>query len=673
MSRYKHVNKLISETSPYLLQHAHNPVNWFPWGEEALAKAKEENKLLLISIGYSACHWCHVMEHESFEDELIAQAMNKNFICVKVDREERPDIDHVYMNAVQLITGSGGWPLNCFALPDGRPVFGGTYFRSTEWNNILENLSFGYKTNPQKFIDVAKDLKNNIISLDNIMLETYDTSIKEEELNEIFKNLKKRFDHLKGGDLGAPKFPMPLNYLLLMQYYYHTSDHEIFNHVKLSLDKILCGGIYDHLGGGFARYSVDKDWLVPHFEKMLYDNAQLVSLYSKAYLLNPDPNYKRVVEETLDFIAREMMSPDGVFYSAYDADSEGVEGKYYVWDKYEIDFLLKDKSEIFSDYYNITTEGNWEEKNILNIKKSKIEIAHKYDISITELEEILKSCKKTLLEQRIKRQKPTLDDKVLVSWNALMVSGLVHAYQTFNTKKYLDQAEQVIRFIQNNLLDSELNLLRSYKDGESKINAFLDDYAYLIKALIDLYEATFKEEYIMLAHQLTEYTVLHFVDNNSSMFYYTSGNDIPLIARTKELNDHVVPSSNSMMADNLYRLGHLLVNKKYIERAKQMLWDIKERLIKNPTYSANWINLMLKIFYKPYEVCIVGPNYKRLAKQFQKTFIPHIFIAAGTHGDLPVLKNRYSEKNNLIYICSNNTCLKPVESFEEAYHIIKNS
>ena len=672
MANPTYTNKLITESSPYLLQHANNPVNWYPWSEEALQKSKDENKLLLISIGYSACHWCHVMEKESFVDQSIAEIMNNNFICIKVDREERPDIDHIYMNAVQLITGSGGWPLNCFALPDGRPVYGGTYYKPDQWKQILESLSISYNKEPEKFEKAANEINSGIRSINHIVKVKEKTSFNYEDLLEIILKLRKNFDHTNGGTWGAPKFPLPVNYFPLIRYYYHSGDKDIIKHLSLTLKRMSEGGINDHLGGGFARYSVDREWLVPHFEKMLYDNAQLVSLYSDAYRVNNNQNFKRVVLETLGFVERELLSLEGGFYSSFDADSEGVEGKFYVWNKYEIDALLDEKSMVFCDYYDVSEEGNWDGTNILNIKTSKEEIAEKYKISTDELDSILIDSNKTLFEHREKRVKPGLDDKILTSWNALMAKAYINAYNVFKNPRYLAIAKKNIDFITSNLLSADLQLKRNYKNQKSSINAFLDDYAFLIEALIELYQSTFEEKYSELALKLTKHVFKHFFDKKTGMFFYTSDQDPELVARIKEINDHVIPASNSIMANNLFVLGHLYVNSSYIDIAEQMLLNVKDQVKSNPAYHGNWFNLMIQQVHKPYEICIVGENALEMRSQLYEKFIPNAIIAGGAKGKLPLLENRYTEGKTTIYVCQNNVCDKPVKSVAEALGLISN-
>ena len=670
----KYTNKLISETSPYLLQHANNPVNWYPWGSEALNKANEENKLLLISIGYSACHWCHVMETESFANEEIAKIMNEHFVCIKVDREERPDIDQIYMNAVQLIIGRGGWPLNCFAMPDGRPVYGGTYFNPQMWTDLLKNLSASYTSDPQRFEKAADDLKRNLNVVDHVVKVNEKSEFSFEDILNIILKLRKNFDKQYGGTIETPKFPLPVSYYPLMRYYYHSGDKDILNQLNRSLMQMAGGGIYDHIGGGFARYSVDKKWLVPHFEKMLYDNAQLISLYSEAYKINPDKEYKRIVEETISFILREMKSPEGGFYSSFDADSQGEEGKFYVWQKSEIDLLLKENSDIFCDYYDITEQGNWEGKNILNIKKTKKEICSEYKLTTENLDLILSESKQILFNEREKRIKPLLDDKILVSWNSLVIKALVDAYNVFDNELYLKQAKQSFKFIETNLITKNNQLYRTYAKGKRKIKAFLDDYALIIDALLSLYQATFNEHYINSAKALLTYVTNHFYDNTSAMFFYTSSHDKQLVTRPMAITDHVIASSNSVMAHNLFRLGYLFLEDRYIIEAKQMLSNMLSNLKENPDYYGNWFDLLIQFVYKPYEVCIVGgENVHEIRKEFAKCFIPNTIFAGGSNSSLPILKNRFVDENPIIYICKDNVCNKPVHKFRDAIKQIDNS
>ncbi|MEM6967468.1 MAG: thioredoxin domain-containing protein, partial [Bacteroidota bacterium] len=483
--KHEFTNQLINESSPYLLQHAHNPVDWYPWGEAALAKARAENKMMIISIGYAACHWCHVMEHESFEDTLVSNIMNENFINIKVDREERPDVDDVYMTACQLASGRGcGWPLNAFAMPDGRPVWAGTYFPKEEWTKILNNFIKLKEEKPDDLEQFAQQLEQGIQSQDDIVRNTSNQSFSKGKLNSVASNFLDNMDMKKGGRKGAPKFPMPNNHEFLLSYHYLTNNQKALNAVTTTLDKMAYGGIYDHLGGGFARYSTDADWIVPHFEKMMYDNGQLVSMYAKAFQFTRNPLYRSVISETLEWVRKEMTNSEGAFYSSLDADSEGEEGKFYVWQKEEIDSLLGEElSPMFNEYYEVEKKGNWENgKNILYRKNSSSTLARKFKLSVGDLEGKITQGKTLLLRERKKRIRPGLDDKILTAWNALMLKGYTDAYRALGREAYLNAAVKNANFLIKNMMQEDYRLNRNYKDGKSVINAFLDDYALLIDA-----------------------------------------------------------------------------------------------------------------------------------------------------------------------------------------------
>lgn len=569
-TQYKHTNNLIKETSPYLLQHAHNPVNWYAWGEEALEKAKNENKLLLISVGYSACHWCHVMEHESFENEGVAKIMNDNFVCIKVDREERPDIDQIYMNAVQLMSGRGGWPLNCFALPSGKPFYGGTYFPKDQWVQLLNNIANEYKVAPEKIIEFADQLTQGIKTSEMLPMIKDSSPFSIEVLDVGVANIKKQFDYIEGGGAQAPKFPMPNNYEFLLQYYYHTKDKEILDVVQLTLDKMAFGGIYDQIGGGFARYSTDKYWKAPHFEKMLYDNGQLVSLYSQAYQLTKKPLYKHIVYQTLEYVESEMTAKNGAFYSSLDADSEGEEGKFYVWSKEELESILKDDYPLAKEYYNINATGKWEGNYILLRKKDNVEIAKQFNLSVTEVENKIDKINALLLLERNKRIRPGLDDKTLTSWNALMLKGYIDAYNVFGEEKFLKAAIKNANFIVNTQHRKDGGLNHNYKNGVSNLDGYLEDYSFTTEAFIGLYQATFDEKWLAYAKQLTDYTITHFYDPETGFFFFTSNNAKGLIARKMELTDNVIPASNSSMAKTLFLLGEIYSNEDYTNKSKQI-------------------------------------------------------------------------------------------------------
>ncbi|MDX2445003.1 MAG: thioredoxin domain-containing protein, partial [Bacteroidales bacterium] len=617
-------------------------------------------------IGYSSCHWCHVMERESFENEEIAQIMNEHFVCIKVDREERPDVDQVYMNAVQLITGSGGWPLNCFALPDGSPVYGGTYYPPAQWKDLLGQLSQTYKADPKKVEEYAAQLKEGVAGSEIITVKKENTGFKKMELAGLVNQWKKYFDTEEGGNNRAPKFPLPNTYEFMLSYFYHSQDNEIFDHLNLSLDKMAMGGIYDQIGGGFARYSTDMYWKVPHFEKMLYDNGQLVSLYSIAFQATGKELYRKVVEQTMGFIMREMTSPNGGFYSSYDADSEGVEGKFYVWGKEEVDELLGSNSALINSWYNITAEANWEEGNILFVTEAMEVFCKEKGIKVNEFKSLLENSNELLLKERNKRVKPGLDDKILTSWNALMLNGIIDAYRVLGNPEYLDAAKKNADFLLTQM-DETGRLNRNFKEGRSTINAFLDDYSFTIQAFIALYQVTFDESWLQQAQKLAEYTLAHFYDDQSGMFFYTSDIDPGLIARKMELSDNVIPSSNSAMGRNLYLLGVYFDKPEYIDLSRQMLSNMKDDISSNVAYHTNWAQLMLSFIFPPSEVVISGPKARELRTQLDQNFLPNIVLAGGTQkSSMPLMQSRFNPDMDLIYVCQGNVCKLPVGSVNEA-------
>jgi hypothetical protein len=669
----KHTNQLINETSPYLLQHAYNPVDWHPWNEQTLNKAKAEGKLLLISIGYSACHWCHVMEHESFEDEEVAKIMNDNFICIKVDREERPDVDQVYMTAVQLMNQRGGWPLNCIALPNGKPFWGGTYFRKEDWKKQILGLANTYKTEPNRVIEFADRLSSGIQQVENIGLNTEEVNFTWKDLDNMVSPWAERFDNAEGGSNGAPKFPMPNSYSFLLHYAHLSKNAEVLEHVEITLNKMAFGGIYDQIGGGFSRYSVDKLWKAPHFEKMLYDNGQLVSLYSEGYLKFQNPLYKEVVFETLEFIEREFTAENGAFYSALDADSEGEEGKFYVWNETELKLFIREDFDIFKDYYNINTKGLWEHGNyILLRKKIKKEIAKKYKISIAVLKTKIQNWKSILMAERDKRIRPGLDDKSLTSWNGLMLKGYVDAYMAFGEKQHLEVALKNAKFIADAQMQADGKLWHSYKDGRSTINAYLEDYAIVSSAFIRLYEATFDKVWLDKAEQLVAYALENFYDKNSGMFYFTSRLDPELVARKMEINDNVIPASNSVKANVLYDLGTLLDKDNYKQKAIIMANNVKPDMAKYASGYANYANLMLKEIVPYYEVAIVGKDAHTKAMELNKKYVPNkLFVGRFENSNMELLQEKFVQGITMIYVCENKACQMPTSDIIKAKTLMK--
>lgn len=676
--QHQFTNELIHETSPYLLQHAHNPVNWKAWNDSSLAQAKKENKLLVISVGYAACHWCHVMEKESFQDSLIAKTMNANFINIKVDREERPDVDKVYMKAVQLMTGNGGWPLNVIALPDGRPIWGGTYFSKEQWQKALQQISENFKKEPEKFYAFADKLEEGIKNIDLITLNTATPDFTKDFIANEVKKWSNQFDVTFGGANRAPKFMLPNDYQFLMRYAFQNTDTQLMNHVENTLDKMAFGGIYDQINGGFSRYSTDKKWHIPHFEKMLYDNAQLVSLYAKAYQITKNDTYKNVVFETLGFIQKELTSPEGVFYSSLDADSYNTsnileEGAYYSWTKKELQSILKKDFSLFSNYYNINEYGFWEDEKYVLIKAiDDISFTKENKISITELNRKKANWKKKLKQRQEKRKKPRLDDKSLTSWNALMMSGYLDAYSVFNKKAYLKTAEKTAHFILKNQLTDEGKLFHNYKNGKVSINGYLEDYAATTKAFIQLYEITSNEIWLQKAELLTQYAITNFYNEASKMFYFTSKKDPSLVAKTIEYQDNVIASSNSIMAKNLFSLSHHLDTKNYKEMAIAMLNNVKSGMVDNASSFSNWLDLMLNFTNPYYEVVISGKKSKSQLAELNKTYLPNILVSYNTsESELPLLKNRFVDGETFIYVCIDNTCKLPVSTIAKTLQLIK--
>jgi hypothetical protein len=668
-NHYKHTNHLISEKSPYLLQHAHNPVNWHAWSYEAFEKAKLENKLVLISIGYSACHWCHVMEHQCFEDEQVAELMNSYFINIKVDREERPDVDHVYMTAVQLMTQHGGWPLNCFVLPDGRPIYGGTYYPKEQWMRLLSNLSELYRTDKQKAEEYAQQLTEGVKQSDEFITVSPDdsTPINQQIIENCVVNFQKRFDITNGGSIGAPKFMMPNNYLFLLRYGHLTKNEDILNHIHFTLQKMARGGIYDHLGGGFARYSTDAQWKVPHFEKMLYDNAQLISLYSEAFCQNKNSLYKQIVYETIAFVRRELMSVDDAFYSALDADSEGEEGLYYIWTKHELEKILKKNYDLFSDYYSVNEAGYWEHDNYILLRNlSEPEITLKHGISVEELHKVISVCKEKLLTERSKRIRPGLDDKIIASWNGLMCSALCDAYSAFKEDSFLNLAINNAKFIKENLLNSQGNLMRCYKD-KAYIAAFLDDYVFVTDAFIKLFSVTGNEGWLSLSEKLVKHTIDDFFDEEKNIFYFSDTNNDALISKKIEMHDNVIPASNSQMARNLWILSKITGNERYEKISVQLLNHVIKNMEAYPSGCSNWAVLAMQQAFPFYEICIVGKAVDEFMNEFKEYYNPNaIFVYSNTASDISLLKGRYKSDETFVYVCQNHTCSAPVKTIKEA-------
>lgn len=665
------MNQLSQETSPYLLQHADNPVHWKAWNAASLAEAKEKNSLIVISIGYSACHWCHVMEHESFEDQEVAHVMNANFVSIKVDREERPDVDAVYMKAIQILTGRGGWPLNVVTLPDGRPIWGGTYFRKADWMETLDQLQQVYYADPEKVIEYAEKLHQGIQSISIVGNLTSENSVNQEDLIPLVEKWKQDFDLDFGGMSRSPKFMMPNNYHFLLRFAFQKKDIKLFDFVNLTLTRMAYGGIFDTIDGGFSRYSVDNKWHVPHFEKMLYDNGQLVSLYSDAYKLTKNPLYKEVIKKTLSFVEKELMNTEGGFYCALDADSLDAknhleEGAFYVWTIPELKTIIGDDFELFSQVFNINTFGLWEDENYVLIQnKSLKEIAILNNIDVAILQQKKLFWEENLYSNREKRPKPRLDDKCLTSWNAIMLKGFVDAYKALEDENYLLLALKNANFIIKNLWSSEGNLFHSYKNKKSTINGYLEDYCFVITAFISLYEVTFNEKWLLNAKQLTDYSLGHFYDEKSGFFTFTSNLDEALITAHFETEDNVIPASNSIMGKNLFLLSIYFENSYYEKVSQRMLKNIISTM-QYPSAYSNWMDLAMNYSAENKELAICGDSALKYSKKINTIYLPNLVLAGTLKiSNLPFLKERFNANQTQFYLCQNRTCLTPTDDFQK--------
>ncbi len=673
----KFTNSLSKETSPYLLQHAHNPVEWNPWNDGVLKNARTENKLLLISIGYAACHWCHVMEHECFEDETVAKTMNANFINIKVDREERPDIDQIYMDALQMMTGGGGWPLNIVALPDGRPFWGATYVKKEDWITVLIQLQELYVTDPLQVIGYAENMAKGIIELNNLAANTTTTLISLKELGHMVQKWSSYFDTFLGGYKRAPKFMMPVNLSFLLHYCHEEKNDDICDYLNITLTRMAWGGIYDHVGGGFSRYAIDTKWHIPHFEKMLYDNAQLISLYAKAYAKTKNELYKQVVEETIQFLEEELLDENHGFYASLDADSLNSENKleegaYYVWTEKELKNLLKDGYPIFKDYYSINSYGYWEQNTYVLIRDAtKKEIAAKYGITTSVVETLISNCLSLLKKERTNRNKPRLDDKILTSWNGLALKGLTDAYRYLGNERYLTLAINNANFIVKHLTTEDGRLNHTYSKHKKTINGFLEDYAAVIDGFIGLYEVSFDEFWLTKAKLLTAYVFTYFLDATTGLFYFTSKADTVVIRRTLEVSDNVVPASNSMMAINLFKLSKFDLAAKYGAHSLKMIARMETAIKERPENHANWLSLLLMQQKTFYEIAILGKDYLNKRRDICATYVPQsIICGAEKEGNISLLKNRFKEHTTQIFVCNNGACNLPLTQTEEVLALL---
>jgi hypothetical protein len=667
-------NNLINETSPYLLQHAHNPVDWYAWNNDSLKKAKSENKPIFLSIGYSACHWCHVMAHESFENEEVAKFMNENFINIKVDREERPDIDDIYQKVCQIATGQGGWPLSIFLTPDQKPFYVGTYFPVLDsygrpgFGSICRQLSQAWNEKPK---DIEKSAENFLVSLHKTETVTVTSKLERLLLDEAAMNLFQLGDSTYGGFGSAPKFPNAANISFLFRYA-KLSGLSKFNEFALkTLNKMAKGGIFDQIGGGFHRYSTDARWLVPHFEKMLYDNALIPVNYAEAYQITKDPFYLDILQKTLDFVLREMTSPNGGFYSAYDADSEGIEGKFYVWKKSEIKEILGNDADLFCLYFDVTDGGNWEGENILCNNLNISIVAFNFGISEEKVQEILKSCSEKLLKIRSTRISPGLDDKILVSWNSLMITAFAKGYRVTHDPKYLSAAKTCIDFIKNNLFEDE-KLLRTYKNGTAKIDGYLEDYSYFINALLDIFEIEPEPQYLELSLKLGNYLINHFWDSENNSFFMTSDNHEKLIIRPKSNYDLSLPSGNSVSSFVMLRLYHMSQEQNFLDITTKILESQAQMAAENPFGFGYLLNTLSIYLEKPVEITIINTENSKICKSLFTNYLPNSFIVTIQNSNqlenlnqYPFFTGKAFEDKTSVFVCKNFTCSLPLHSIDE--------
>lgn len=685
------MNRLAQSSSPYLLQHAHNPVDWYPWGEEAFEKARREDKPILVSIGYSTCHWCHVMERESFESEQVAHYMNTHFVNIKVDREERPDVDQIYMDAVQALTRSGGWPLNCFLTPDLKPFWGGTYFppvpahNRPSWLQVLRYINQLFKEERDGIEDQARKLQAHIERMDDAFLGELTplpegAAQQQDLLDTVYYSIRERFDRMEGGFGSAPKFPGSMSLTFLLRYYGLTANAEALAHVELSLEKMIFGGIYDQLGGGFARYAVDREWLVPHFEKMLYDNALLVSTLSEAYRVTQNPLYKVTINETLAYIAREMHNPQGGWYAAQDADSEGEEGKFYVWSWEELVAVLgQERAAIFGAYYNVTPAGNWEGKNILNREVSIAAFAERHDLPADELERELALDRERLYEVRAQRIPPGRDDKQLLDWNALMVTAYADAAAALGAADYLDVAVQELDGLlkRYTVAGEPASLYHTYKDGTASVGAYLTDYAYLIEAMLAVYKVSQDERWLTMAATYTELVLADFYDAERHLFYFTRAGQSDMIVRKTELYDNATPSGNATMVSNLQALAVLLDNANYRSIAASMLEQMQSGICKYGTSFPKWATALLAEVKGYKEVAVLGAASQEWMHTINSWPLGHYVLSGIRRKATTVLasallrdKVLLDDAQTLVYVCESYACQAPVSTLEAARKLL---
>ena len=668
-------NRLGCESSPYLLQHAKNPVNWYTWGEDALSIAKKENKPIFLSVGYSSCHWCHVMAHESFENEEIAKIMNANFVNIKVDREERPDLDDIYQKVCQMSTGQGGWPLSVFLTPDQRPFYVGTYFPALDsygrpgFGSLCRQLAQSWKEKPK---DIEKAADNFMQNLGKLQQHQAPSKIDKSILDEAAINLLQIADTTYGGFGQAPKFPNASNLSFMFRYSKLSGISKFQKFALLTLKKMAKGGIFDQIGGGFHRYSTDARWLVPHFEKMLYDNALLPIVYSEAYQITKDPFFENVVKKTLDYVIREMTSSDGTFFSAQDADTNGEEGQTFVWKKQEIEKFLGKDSEIFCIYYDVTDGGNFEGNTILANNINASSLGFKFGKSEPEIENLISKCSEKLLEIRNKREQPGKDDKIITSWNGLMVSAFLSGYRITDNSKYLDAAKQSIDFFESNFEKNHI-LHRTFKNAEPKLNGYLDDYAYMANASVDMFENTSQPKYLSFATNLANYLITHFWDDSTNGFFFTSDDHEKLIMRPKNNYDLSMPSGNSVAAYVLLKLYHITQNKQFLEIAKKIIESQAISAAENPFAFGYLLNALYLYYQKPTEITIINGKDSELVSSLRKKFLPEsIMVLIESQSNLEALSKHpffsgkeFQNDKTTVFVCKNFSCSLPLSDLSE--------
>ncbi|MBZ5858054.1 thioredoxin domain-containing protein [Flavihumibacter profundi] len=666
-------NRLQNETSPYLLQHAHNPVDWYPWGDEALAVARTEQKPILVSIGYAACHWCHVMERESFENPSVAATMNKHFINIKIDREERPDLDHIYMDAVQSMTGSGGWPLNVFLTPEGKPFYGGTYFppqaafNRPSWSDVLAGVANAWRERREDISQQAENLTQHLQQSSNFGGKSDFPFFHEDLVHQMATELLKTADKIEGGFGRAPKFPQTNSIAYLLRYGHIYNDQDAIKQALLSLDKMIEGGIYDQIGGGLARYSTDNEWLVPHFEKMLYDQALFIAVLADAFQLTQKPVYREVIIQTMDFLQRELMSPEAAFYAALDADSEGEEGKFYVWEKGEIEEVLGEDAPIAIDRFGITADGNWEGINILTRSMNLHWLSLKYEMDESVMEEKLIEITARLIARRAGRVRPGLDDKQILSWNALMNIACSKAFAATGIEEYRDLAVRNMNWMLAVFTRPDGGLYHTYKAGIAKFPGFLDDYAYLVQALIYIQEITGDHDYLDRAAKLTGRVIDDFGEEGNQLFYYTFKEQGDVVVRKREIYDGAQPSGNAVMVLNLYYLGVVFDKPQWQQQSAEMLETIGKTIVRYPGSFGFWAIELFRKVRGCAEIVVVGPQADALRSEILANFIPFRILQSATHENnaYPLLRKKPSEPDTLIYVCQNYSCSQPVASVGE--------